>query len=843
MEGELDLPCGQFEPGFEPTPPPDVNPVPDGGVVLPPLPTAGLSKLPGVEPPIPTPTPNPNPPIPPVPPPNPNPRPAITPNPIPPGGPGGPSKVKWYCTYMNGVRMCRAFTDSQAKTLGLDTAKGHSTEAACKLTCVNTPPPTPLPGTGFGSNGATTPLPVPSPQPGLGTNTSITPTLNSAFSTLEDQVSLQTQSLIVPNNSEGNIHNSNVAPVQTPTNIYKFENDKVFVNINGEMVEIPDTLNIGSTLIRTNNFLLSKNTGSLAALDKELYYDLESIATSKPTTTEFKALTNSRYSYLLNSSVDESIIKILSEIDNEFFNFENVSNLSLEKLDLSLKESIKTVLKNLRTSIGLTVEYKYLCESIKNFLLEDNLISISAESLRKLQKGTLVDSQDLRILRNIKPSLLEIISYILTNMRSIDPDKYNNRGNKNFLSNWWTQPLELFESIPLLSSSGILEFPVTNDYLCYGISGAQEVTVSSTEDHTYFLENGVTDTRHNLSNSYVLSNFDKDLVFHWIDEPNVVTLEATNSSSGIEFSSITESVPEQFYLFQLDPTSISNKITKNIVNNITANYTLVSSYSSIDEFIRRKAAPWKILYVSVNDPITAYFDVADSNYTFKFKDITLSDVGGQYGTDFIVPTVPSFIVILTTDKFENNIFGAESELLERYETTEPSAGVYQVNLNQPTFNTRRIGWGSPVLTENINLGLTTPLKSYYYVTKGVNSYGEVVDTQKINFRFDSNNEYYLSSHNYNSTPISKIKSGIKAYTDIVEDLKASNSIDTSGIISFEILSRMPALQYYKFLKISDKIINNLNRSVLDTRVMNKTYNLDLVSDLSSLNYNTKYGSN
>jgi len=459
----------------------------------------------------------------------------------------------------------------------------------------------------------------------------------------------------------------------------------------------------------------------------------------------------------------------------------------------SLNQRFRTTLKNFVTYLGEVVPFKTFGAGILRRALTNDLSTLRNKDVVSLFKTSKMDELVAR-LSKLNPTEREVISFAIENKLSLDPNNSDNSGRgKYIVENSWARPTELLEKVSVLDRFG------NSTSISISDSGNIVGGVYLNNNHAFevYKVDGTVitiPTENNLENTYTHNNINKGILLNWLGHTDSVILNSESSETLFEFEYDLTQAPKNYYVFKLDKTSTSSTMlasnknkglfSKKLVKQVDAVYDYVEDPTS-DEFntyIRHQAMPWKIFYVSERDPILGYLSDESTTNTLSFKNFTLEKLLLELGYPAFSSQLPSYIIIIPTNKFSFN----------------PEYQFSKLQVDGSNFNKRKIIFKPSYNGGLMSTGLTTPLNSEYSFNLGNTDIRGESNTQAIEFNFDPNTPLFKDTVNFtDGIPDSLTEPGVREFYDVVASLDATYDLSSSGFLTTkDVYHRMSPTGFY-----------------------------------------------
>ena len=260
---------------------------------------------------------------------------------------------------------------------------------------------------------------------------------------------------------------------------------------------------------------------------------------------------------------------------------------------------------------------------------------------------------------------------------------------------------------------------------------------------------------------------------------------------------------------------IKDTYKKVVVKETEAEYELVSdpTGATFTDFVKWRVAPYKVFYVDPNDPITFYFDRGDSQFLFKFKNITLDEFASEIGNTALVGDIPSYIIIIPSNNMNKNPYSGRSSFTED---------------GTANFKTREIAF-THALDKNLQSpGMSSPLQPRFTWKRGtldMNGERSKNTIQALEYYFEAGAGLYANGSNFINQvkPTTRKYEGLRSIYRLIERLVTNYTITDGVINSFDYLSRLTADEFYDSLVSCNKLnFNNVLKRNGITRVRQVT---------------------
>lgn len=494
---------------------------------------------------------------------------------------------------------------------------------------------------------------------------------------------------------------------------------------------------------------------------------------------------------VFSTRIHKGIRDVAYHYNREIYDTTLFGGVDADNVYRSLSKSIRNRLDSMIGISGDKIDPVRISTAIKKKVFRGEIETITSEDLDEFFNDLPKEEFGASYVNNVMLSEEEKVSYFLERALPAHPyDDYYNLNQHKKLENLYIPPTEIFESIPVVTSGGDLEYVSVNNDLTFSID-SEEDTLNY--DHTYnvitsSLDTVRVNTSHNLENTLYLLNYDLNKFVSMQTSSTPYRLTVRNEVEDIEYVYDTYTTDYSGYRYlQLIPSSIEVSEDGEFLNIVSAQYYNVSDPSDPtfqEENIRRRMGPWLHINLDFNDPLQEYVDYATTQITLEKRVPTFRkyyNTSGELGEVTIASQIPWFILITVGDRISLN----SAQLMSNLDVD--GKGRY-VDLK---FSDRKSLY---------NPGLTTPLKSKYTIfndTDRENIQG-VVDSQAIEFEFDSGTKVLNTSSNFISDKPQRKNLGHRNFRNFMKRIRDNYELSENSISNFDLFSRMTGDLYFPF---------------------------------------------
>ena len=551
----------------------------------------------------------------------------------------------------------------------------------------------------------------------------------------------------------------------------------------------------------------------------------------------FRPVSNTRFLNVLHGIIHDNFQTVLKEHDlSNTFTPSSLDDIPNQAIIWSIRPDIVEDFQKVRDSLGRPLKLSNLANSIRNLLLSNRLSDINIEHIQNLVTNSQPFDLDKNNLLKLRPNELEILSYILDNSRSIDPNnEIYSVNQKSVLETFWLRPTEIFEKVKIETvdgSNALISVSDSGEASALLFNGSAVVLEELNEDHTFniTLFDGTKkriSTDNNISNTKVLSNFDKGLVLHWLGQKNNFTLTASGPiGDDVEFTYDLSSPPGDVYVLKLDRKTSYSKVDQqesSLVASVSGEYTIVTDPSStvFNEFIKYRSSPYQVFYISNQDPVTGYFDNSSTKVTLEYKTPSLAAFSTVKGETSLSTSIPIYLFIITSDRLDRIPFVGYSQLVVNEE-------------DNTLINKRKLVITPSLDKRSFSPGLSTPLKFNFSQNIGNSTdiHGNN-NSQAVEFSFNSSSNLLANSTNYGGTkPTTRDEFGVRTFNLVVSGLVNNFELVDKDFTHKDVFSRLDNTLYFN-------LFNTAKKDILDA-ILDK-YEVSLTNVPINSSITTKIG--
>lgn len=475
-----------------------------------------------------------------------------------------------------------------------------------------------------------------------------------------------------------------------------------------------------------------------------------------PVTSVTKLVENQHRLDIFSTEVAEEVRYFL-DMQNSIaaWNERHISNLSIEKISISLNPFLYERLNNIHGEGGLKIDFSVFLNTIKSHLLQGTLNEFDSSFF--INVANKQENDNFYSLGRTQESQATMsTSLAIFEETSINPDYEKvelHENERNDFRRMRFLPEDLKCKIDVLQIDGTSEpLLVTNNGIPTQQLPALIDTPSASSTETQFgdgagyyfsslLINGEEyplPTYNELSNSYYLNTRDRALILGLLGADSSLKLTSTSPLNNHEFTSTYNSSADvELMYFILDMSSVGDIIgTKIMVTTTSANYIRVTNEEAI-EHSRNNCFNLSKINVDYRDPFIHYARDSSSVYC-EIEDFSVKALNRETtinSNKLILRSLPQGLILLPGCGSKHNPFNGKSKL----EDYSNSAVIRTLSL-KPTIDQTDLQIQTPPLTqEKVVLQFGTDSIGLYekYLNK---------DLEGLFYSFDASSEKFLNSY-------------------------------------------------------------------------------------------------
>jgi len=519
-----------------------------------------------------------------------------------------------------------------------------------------------------------------------------------------------------------------------------------------------DCLNSGSP--QTPNFPATYFNPATAAGSTPLYNQIYNFF-KIPVTPVTKLVENQHRVDIFSTEVAEEV-KYFLDMQNSTaaWNERHISNLSIEKISISLNPFLYESLNNIHGEGGLKIDFSVFLNTIKSHLLQGTLNEFDSSFF--INVANKQENDNFYSLGRTQESQATMsTSLAIFEETSINPDYEKvelHENERNDFRRMRFLPEDLKCKIDVLQIDGTSEpLLVTNNGIptqqlpaLIDIPSASSIETQFGDGAGYYFSSLLINgeeyplpTYNELSNSYYLNTRDRELILGLLGADSSLRLTSTSPLNNHEFTSTYNSSADvELMYFILDMSSVGDIIgTKIMVTTTSANYIRVTTEEAIKHSINNCFNLSKI-NVDYRDPFIHYARDSSSVYC-EIEDFSVKALNRETtlnSNKLILRSLPQGLILLPGCGSKHNPFNGKS----KFEDYSNSAVIRTLSL-KPTIDQTDLLIKSPLLsTHKVVLQFGTDSVGLYekYLNK---------DLEGLFYSFDASSEEFLNS--YYSFPV------------------------------------------------------------------------------------------
>lgn len=507
---------------------------------------------------------------------------------------------------------------------------------------------------------------------------------------------------------------------------------------------------------------------------------------------------------------------------------EYLTSLSPTTIKESLRKDLQDIYFSLTYPDGRPIPQSKLLKAIKKHIIENTIDDIDAGYISILKyralatiknqraslnipvsqfgrkKSELIESRKVAKALAINPSRFVPVTAnstrgvlrALKNKKKLDPAAYDDQ-TSDLLKLWYILPTDINQRV-LATASGVNHSIFISDRNTIPVTTSAGVLLTVPVDRIHYTvstilsSNEVVDvsSQNDISAAYALPSIvEQATLFDVGSKAETIFTVSSNSTSNLELTYGLNGTRPLYYILKIDRSSITDipTVESIFVRKTKVRYTLETSAPVIENLLKFRVYPWKILTINHQDPILGHFS-SDSTYEFVFTNFSMSQFGNQNGQEIFVRRVPELIVILPTDKFNLNFYNGYSRLLD--------------------WNVRRMFFSPPPDPRYSKTGLDLHWISVQdtYPNKNID---EELTVYGKKGTFDSTYGILSLGFKNGVEPLPRKKHGFRAAVETASSVYHNYEVN-AGLLWSDIYVRMTANQYRSFkIGISSDMINKL----------------------------------
>ena len=482
-----------------------------------------------------------------------------------------------------------------------------------------------------------------------------------------------------------------------------------------------------------------------------------------------------------------------------------IQELTLSKLELSLREDLLTAFKTIHNLGGQLVGKNSFLESLRKHIITGKINEFDSTYYIRLSNEQKND-QRLKYQKSLVEEYNErgALGILASEAKTLDTSRLTSI-QKNQLKRYKALNEDVNAEIPICSVSGEIDLEVFNYGIDLCLDGSSSLITDGPGDGYYTLLNSVDygcnsiSYTTNVPNSYYPCQETRLNALSLMGEDPSITIVASTSSNEFDDSSIPNFNP---VILIPDFNSIQSYNPNNpLVENTSTTYYIETNEEVIQEYLNNNGFGTTRINLDFRDPMYKYIKDT-SSLTLIQNDITFQSFQDNLsvaGNNSIGRTVPRAIVLTPVSGTSNNPFNGFSRL----QSFDSSSAVRSIKLvNDINFSNR-----SPTnisVLEQVNLFNETGLMAVGSI--------EPNDLQSITYVF-----------NPSSSNLSGTFEGVSSYgasylvKEVIDNIIETH--DPESITWFDVYRRMPLNKFGELMyDMNHELITKLSKGFRDIKI-------------------------
>ena len=465
-----------------------------------------------------------------------------------------------------------------------------------------------------------------------------------------------------------------------------------------------------------------------------------------------------------------------------------VHDLTLINIEASLNKKFRRQISIIKDSTNKPVPYTKFLSLVRTKLIEGTLNDIDTDYIRSL-----AEQDTTKKLIPIKTSdkgknISNALSFIEQTMVPLEASNASYQYLSSFAPLIKSLATDVEKALPIVVSGVETKYYIDDNDEVIARSGLKVedgdyviITASGVQTRIYL--------KSEKDHAYAINNFEKAVALDLLDgDPRTYLTVSSQFSANVEVSYDLSALRENFYILKLNTDSIQTDRLSSYIDKTTAKYDLMGTTTTaelraISNYIKYKANN-KAFGISYDDLLIDHM-LNTSSVTLSQQDIRSDGHSRKTNKSFpiLVRQIPWYIIIIPTNKHENNTFQQRSKLISMNRNGVVRTLGFNLPINKKIFNPD-------------NLVLNYNLINKTYLGEETDIYNQY---NPLGFKLTLTTSSTLLTDNYkDSTKVARTrKTGLRVAYEILTELNNNYVLD-KGVNDFDLFSRMRLDQYTEF---------------------------------------------